>query len=150
MFSILHLLTGRPRAHEPPLPPWDPRQRTALLHDVCTAMRLGFFREAQAMLDHEPHAAHDPACLNLLGVICELSQQWKLARKHYRAAVRCDPNYAPARQNIRRFYELDTFGHTGMQIALGDERPALALLLHAHRSRGISRENAVESITHVQ
>jgi Flp pilus assembly protein TadD len=150
MFSILRLLTGQPHVHEPPSPPWDPRQRTALLHDVCTAMRLGFFREAQAMLDHEPHAARDAACLNLLGVICELRQQWKLARKHYRAAIQCDGGYAPARQNIRRFYELDTFGHTGMQIALGDERPALALLLRAHQSRRISHESAVESITHAQ
>jgi hypothetical protein len=145
MFSIFHLINGRPPAHHGGLSPWDPQQRAALLHDVCTAMRLGYFAEAQAMLNHEPHATSDAACLNLLGVIHELRQQWKLAHKHYRWSVRRDPAYAPARQNIRRLYELETFGRTANGIALGDERPALGNLLQARQRFGLIEDCATSA-----
>jgi len=86
------------------------------------------------MLDADPHADSDAACLNLQGVIHELREQWKPARKLYHRAIRADGDYAPARQNMRRMYELYTFGHSDEPIALGDERPALAMLLLARQS----------------
>jgi len=129
MLSI-RLFTRR-APHRGRTSPWPAEQRAALLQGVCTAMRLGFFDEAQAMLGADPHAGSDAACLNLLGVIHELRKQWKPARKNYRRAIRADGTYAPARQNMRRMYELDTFGQSNQCIALGDERPALATLLAA-------------------
>jgi hypothetical protein len=127
------MFTRRAVACDQVLPPWNPQHRATLLHNVCTAMRLGFFKEAQLMLDHEPHTRNDAACLNLLGVIYELRQQWKLARRCYRWSVQADSTYGPARQNIRRLYELETFGHSREGMALGDERPALATLLLARQ-----------------
>lgn len=42
---------------------------------------------------------------------------------------RIDRRYWPAQQNLRRLYELHTFGHCIDCIALGDESPALMQLL---------------------
>jgi hypothetical protein len=101
-----------------------------MLADVRLAIRLGFFDEAQAALDHAPDAAgHDPECLNLLGVLHEFRHEWKLARRCYGRAIRADRRYHPAQQNMRRLYELHTFGRCAQRMALGDERPVLMMLL---------------------
>jgi hypothetical protein len=104
-------------------------QRALLLEEVRLLIRLGFFDEAQAILQVKLEAVRDAACLNLLGVIEELRSRWARAQKFYRHAVRADAAFQPARQNIRRMYELFTFGRSDQSIALGDERRALGMLL---------------------
>jgi len=75
-------------------------------------------------------AEHDAAYFNLLGVIYETRGQWRLAKKMYGKAIRCDKRYEPSQQNMRRIYELYTFGHSKSAVALGDENnSALAALL---------------------
>ena len=58
---------------------------------------------------------------NLLGALYETQGNWRLARKCYGKGMSADRRYAPAEANMRRFYELYTFGHTKQSIVLGDE-----------------------------
>jgi hypothetical protein len=108
--------------------------QSAFLTKVCTTIRLGRLDEAEAMV-----ASHDAPSLNLLGVIHEIRGEWKLARKYYGKAIRTDQRFEPAQQNMRRFYELHTFGHSREPVALGDETPAAAWVRaaydHAHGHR---------------
>jgi hypothetical protein len=99
----------------------------AFLTEVCTSIRLGRLDEAEAMV-----ASEEAPCLNLLGVIHEMRGEWKLARKYYGKAIRTDRQFEPAQQNMRRFYELYTFGRCREPVALGDETPAVAWLRAAH------------------
>ena len=62
----------------------------------------------------------DAAGLNLLGVVCEARGQRRAAKRYYVRAVRADPRFEPARQNMRRAYELDTLGRTDHPVAVGD------------------------------
>jgi hypothetical protein len=50
----------------------------------------------------------------------------EMARRFYGRAIRADGKFAPAQQNMRRLYELTTFGHTTQHVALGDEAEFLA------------------------
>ena len=61
---------------------------------------------------------NDPAWLNLIGVIHELRRDWKNARRYYGRAIAIDGAYEPAQQNMRRLYELYTFGRSVEPIAL--------------------------------
>jgi len=66
-------------------------------------------------------AEGDPAYFNLLGLLHECRGRKRQARKAYGRAIRINSNYAPAQQNMRRFYELTVFGWTKQPAALGDE-----------------------------
>jgi len=105
-------------------------KQAELLNEARLAIRLGFLVEAELILQRAEQMATGSAdCMNVLGVTCELRCEWKQARKCYGKAMRRDRHYAPAEQNMRRLYELNTFGRTSIPIQLGDERPALAALL---------------------
>jgi len=58
---------------------------------------------------------------NLLGVLYEAQDNWRMARKCYSKGMAANRSYAPAEANMRRFYELYTFGETKQTVALGDE-----------------------------
>lgn len=66
----------------------------------------------------------DARWLNLMGVICESRGDWRRARRFYGKAMRADRGFAPAEQNMRRWYEMFTFGRTRWPVALGDDRAA--------------------------
>jgi tetratricopeptide (TPR) repeat protein len=87
------------------------------------------FDEAEVLLAARDGADRDSVWLNLRGVLYEAQGDWRRAKRHFSKAVRRDRNCAAAWQNLRRLYELYTFGHTTETIALGDERPALGGLL---------------------
>jgi hypothetical protein len=109
-------------------PEWPAAERDNLLRRVCKAVRSGDFARARAILESAPGAGTcDAECLNLLGVICEADRNWRQARKYYGKAIRADGEFAPARQNMRRYYELFTFGRSEYPILLGDETPPSAL-----------------------
>src|SRR5882724_1935200 len=56
------------------------RWRSAPFEDVCIAIRLGCFDQAQAMLDRlGGPRSRDAACLNLLGVVHEARRDWRTA-----------------------------------------------------------------------
>ena len=110
--------------------PWLARERDAALQELRLAIRMGFDDQAMHLATAlGDRTAVDAECLNLLGVIHERRGEWKLARKLYGRSIRRDRKYAPARQNMKRMYELLVFGHSTQPIALGDERPKLGMLL---------------------
>jgi hypothetical protein len=107
----------------------DPTQEAArneacsrVVRDACLSLRLGRIGEAEAIL--RSIAACPPRhadWLNLMGVIYESHGDWRRARRFYGKAMRADRDFAPAKQNMRRWYELFTFGRTNLPVALGDE-----------------------------
>lgn len=87
------------------------------------------------MLSADDGATPDAERLNLLGVIAEAQDNWPEAARQYGKAIAADSRYEPAQQNMRRIYELTTFGRSAEPVAMGDERPALSLLLRQHDSK---------------
>src|SRR5207253_11167461 len=47
--------------------------------------------------------------------------QWRQARRCFRQALRSNRRYLPAEQNLRRIYELETFGRTRLPVAVIDK-----------------------------
>ncbi|MDB5290404.1 MAG: hypothetical protein JWL69_1645 [Phycisphaerales bacterium] len=92
---------------------------------ACRAIRLADYDTAELALAASvsvwPEVEHCAAYLNLLGVIHEARRDWRDARYWYRRAVAADKRYVPTQQNLRRIYELYTFGKSREPFALGDE-----------------------------
>jgi DNA-binding NtrC family response regulator len=57
---------------------------------------------------------------NLGGVLFEMLEDYKLAKRYYGQAIRLNKNYEPAQQNMRRIYELFQFGSSKEPFNLGD------------------------------
>jgi tetratricopeptide (TPR) repeat protein len=103
-------------------------ERSIVFQRACTAVRSGRLEEAKNLLEFATAtSAADAGLLNLLGVVYEARRDWRQARKLYGRAIRADGKFAPARQNMRRWYELFTFGCTEYPILLGDEPAPSAL-----------------------
>ena len=101
--------------------------RTWLGMTPRSSMRGGRYGEgtgagAEALLMRAaPLACDDAAFYNLAGLLWEARGDERAAKKFYGRAIRRDRKYPPAQQNMRRLYELRTFGHTRQCVALGDE-----------------------------
>jgi len=109
--------------------------RGARLAEIRLAIRLGLFDDAVRSIAQLSGARRrDADCLNLLGAISEALNDWKGARRWYGKAIRADRSHVAAQQNMRRMYELATFGRSREAVALGDERPALFELLRERES----------------
>lgn len=94
-----------------------------VLGRVRKALRLKDITSAETLLMKAADVAHgkDAPYFNLLGVLYETQREWRLAKKFYGKAMRADRHYQPAQQNMKRIYELYTFGRSRVQVALGDE-----------------------------
>jgi hypothetical protein len=114
-----------PISHQPPQHEMTASARAAILLRACVCIRLNDLNSAEAILCGTGLAEPDAARLNLLGIICELLKQRRAARNFYRWAIRHDRPYEPPRQNLRRLYELHTFGQSREHVNLGDEDPQL-------------------------
>jgi Flp pilus assembly protein TadD len=101
----------------------DASRRAALLLRASACIRLGDCDQAEMLLTSGLLEAKDAGRLNLLGVICEKRGRWNDARRFYGRSVRADRSYPPPRENIRRWFELDTFGRSRIPVAFGDEGP---------------------------
>ncbi len=94
-----------------------------VLERVRKSMRAARFTDAETLLMKAADLGQkDAAYFNLLGVLYEVQHKWTLARKFYGKALREDKRYHPAETNLRRLYELFTFGRTEERVALGDEQ----------------------------
>jgi DNA-binding response OmpR family regulator len=86
-------------------------------------LRLAEFGSAEALLvdaaEQKDRSTAD--YFNLLGVIYEAQHKWRLARKFYGKAMRADKHYKPAQLNMKRIYELYTFGRSNQEVVLEDE-----------------------------
>jgi hypothetical protein len=96
-------------------------RRDTLILDAAVLIRSGQLQGAYDLLSlYDRVFTCDPAYLNLLGVINEARGAISIARRFYGVAICSDPSYQPAQMNMRRLYELDTFGHTNLCACLGD------------------------------
>ncbi len=113
-----------------------PQVRDELLRRARAAIRAGAPELAEALgTEYGDLARSDAACLNVLGVIAEARGRWTDAKRFWGKSLRADPRYAPAYQNLRRYFELWTWGRSEYPRALGDET-ALDLLLARSIPRG--------------
>ncbi len=102
--------------------------RDATFARALLAVRQGDFQGAERTLanGNNHRTFSDAHFLNLLGVVYELSFQWRLARRCYSRAARMDRRFAAPFQNLQRYYELTTFGQSKIAIRLGDEEAELS------------------------
>lgn len=99
----------------------EPKGLEGSLDRVRAALRASDVESAESLLIRAADLGHGvPGYYNLLGVLYELRGQARLARKMYAMAIGAGKDYRPAEQNIRRIYELSTFGRTDVPVALGD------------------------------
>jgi DNA-binding response OmpR family regulator len=100
-----------------------PNQYHDVLERIRRRLRLGDFTTAETMLmkaaDRNAHTSVE--YFNLLGVLYEAQRNWRLARKCYGKAIAADKKYEPAQLNMRRLYELLTYGRSEQEVVLGDE-----------------------------
>lgn len=105
--------------------PGPPVDCLMAVRDACFAIRRGCVDDAERILQSAAELGlHDAAWLNVMGVVHESRGDWCRARRFYGKAMRADRRFAPAEQNMRRWYELVTFGRTTWPIAFGDNRAA--------------------------
>jgi hypothetical protein len=108
------------KAPAPPGAPWSAAERIALLRRACCALLNHQHDEVEAILAlGAAQTTRDAPFLNLIGIAHEGRGHWKLARKFYGKAMRADRSYQPAEQNMRRLYELYTFGRSRVGVAVG-------------------------------
>jgi Tfp pilus assembly protein PilF len=90
------------------------------------ALNLRRFDEAEVYLKQALALdARSAAGHNLLGVVYELRNEDDACFEEYRAALKADPAYAPARHNVQRYNERFTFGSSPTPVDLGpaSDRP---------------------------
>ena len=94
-----------------------------VLNRIRKTLRLADYPTAEAMLMKaaDRKEKHSAEYFNLLGVLYEAQRKWRLARKCYDKALSADETYAPARANMRRLIELQSFGQSSQAVLLGDE-----------------------------
>jgi DNA-binding response OmpR family regulator len=94
-----------------------------VVNRIRRSLRLADFTNAETLLTEvaERREQHTAEYFNLLGVLYEAQHKWRLARKCYGNAIAADNHYEPAQANMRRLYELHTFGRSTQAVVLGDE-----------------------------
>jgi len=87
------------------------------------ALRLADYDSAESLLMKAADRKNTSSAeyFNLLGVLYEAQRKWRLARKCYSKAIAADKHYEPAQANMRRLYELQTYGRSTQGVMLGDE-----------------------------
>jgi DNA-binding NtrC family response regulator len=115
--SIVGEILGR-HAKPPPASP-----ETFDTH-VQAAKRLINLRQFTRAREHIAKALEirtdSEEVFNLGGVLFEMLEDYKLAKRYYGQAIRLNKNYEPAQQNMRRIYELFQFGSSKEPFNLGD------------------------------
>jgi DNA-binding response OmpR family regulator len=101
----------------------QPMDYDAVLNRIRLAMRSEDFASAESLLMKaaDRKEQHSAPYFNLLGILYEVQHKWRLAKKCYGKAMSADKQYKPAEANMRRIYELYTFGHSKQIVILGDE-----------------------------
>lgn len=100
----------------------------AVLDRIREALKSGKWENAETLLMKAADLSlRDSAYFNLLGVLYEARRDFDLASKFYgKAMAGKRGGYPPAELNLRRLYELRTFGSSHIDVELG-ERPAVLL-----------------------
>jgi CheY-like chemotaxis protein len=93
-----------------------------VLENIREALHAADLDSAQALLETASQRRNQQAAeyFNLLGILYESQRQWRLARKCYGRAIATEGKYQPAQLNMRRLYELHTFGKSSLPVELGE------------------------------
>jgi DNA-binding response OmpR family regulator len=93
------------------------------LRRIRRALRLADYSSAESLLEKaaDRKNQHTAEYFNLLGVLYEAHHKWRLARKCYGKSISADKRFEPAQANLRRLYELQTYGRSHEPVKLGDE-----------------------------
>lgn len=115
---------------EPPPAPLSPRAQLGNVSEVLETVRRDIWhkdlKHAELLMNEiAEKAAKEPAYYNLLGVIHEAEGDRRSARTFYRKAASVTGGYKPARHNLQRLHELETYGETKGDVELGDENELL-------------------------
>jgi CheY-like chemotaxis protein len=96
-----------------------------VLNRVRSALHTADIEGAQSLLEIASQRRNQQAAeyFNLLGVLYEAQRKWRLARKCYGRAISTEGKYEPAQSNMRRLYELHTYGKSSEPVALGTITP---------------------------
>jgi DNA-binding response OmpR family regulator len=96
-------------------------QFAANLTQAKRALNNRWFEEADVYLKQaiglEPNSAE---VHNLMGVLHELRNEHDASYRAYRAALKADRHYEPAKHNMQRYYERFTFGKSDVPVDTGD------------------------------
>ncbi len=91
-----------------------------LLNRAKKAINLRAFSEAEVFLKEaialDPQSAE---AQNLMGVVHETFHRHDDAYRSYKAAIRADRNFEPAKNNMTRYYERFTFGRSDLPVDTG-------------------------------
>jgi hypothetical protein len=97
-------------------------RRLLVLRDALVAICDGRWNDAEKALTIDGATEPcDAVFLNLLGIVCQGRHEWKQAKRFYGRAMRSGESFTPAEQNLRRLYELETFGKTELGLVLIDD-----------------------------
>jgi len=80
-------------------------------------MPQGFVRACKEAIALEPHSAE---AHTLMGVLHELRNEHDASYREYRAALKADRLYEPAKHNMTRYYERFTFGRSNVPVDTGE------------------------------
>jgi DNA-binding NtrC family response regulator len=95
-------------------------QAAANLAKAKKAINLRHFDEAEVYLKQAIALVADSAeSHNLMGVIHELRNEHDASYRSYRAALKVDKTYEPAKHNMLRYYERFTFGRSEVPVDTG-------------------------------
>ena len=121
--TIRSVLT-EPELDEPPTPALEAAgSYEQVLTRIRTSLRLADYSSAESLLEKAAQRKnqHTAEYFNLLGILYEAHHKWRLARKCYGKAISSDKRFEPAQANLRRLYELHTYGRSSQGVVLGDE-----------------------------
>jgi DNA-binding NtrC family response regulator len=117
---VADVLTRHGPTATPPAPPRDDFES-----HIVTAQRLLNLRDFARAQQHLVRALElndkSAEAFNLTGVLFEMKEEYDRAKKYYGQAIKLDSRYEPAQQNMRRIFELFSFGSSKEPVALGDE-----------------------------
>ena len=85
------------------------------------ALNHRWFDEAEVFLKQAIALRSDSAeALNLMGVLHEFKGEHDASYRQYKAALKADKHYEPAKANMTRYYERFTFGKSEVPVNTGD------------------------------
>jgi DNA-binding response OmpR family regulator len=100
-----------------------------VLGRIRKLLRLADYENAMSLLTKASERKDQQSAeyFNLLGVLYEAQNKWRLARKCYGKSLDANERYEPALANLRRLIELQKCGRSSQAILLGDEAEDLWL-----------------------
>jgi DNA-binding response OmpR family regulator len=126
--AVRSVLT-EPEIDDPPnLCELAPGEYDEALRRIRQALRVVDYSSAESLLDKAAQRKNKYTAeyFNLLGVLYEAQRKWRLARRCYGKAIAADKRFESAQANMRRLFELHTYGRSHQPVMLGDETEELA------------------------